>query len=148
MTFQKAVIIGSRKGLVEATVYNRSEVVKYLERNNWHLARETFVCVAPGEYCLVSKTALTPDMDIVDEEVVHTWSTADTAQSEELRAYKTRFYQVCRLFQLEIMLMALVTIFAALIAWKSFGAMQGFIAGVIGILLMLLKLTAFATTKD
>lgn len=46
------------------------------------------------------------------------------------------------------MLMALVTIFAALIAWKSFGAMQGFIAGVTGILLMLLKLTAFATTKD
>lgn len=30
MTFQKAVIIGSRKGLVEATVYNRSKVVKYL----------------------------------------------------------------------------------------------------------------------
>lgn len=37
MTFQKVVIIGSRKCLVEATVYNRSEVVKYLERNNWHL---------------------------------------------------------------------------------------------------------------
>lgn len=34
MTFQKAVIIGSGKGLVEAAVYNCSEVVKYLERNN------------------------------------------------------------------------------------------------------------------
>ena len=148
MTFQKAVIIGSRKGLVEATVYNRSEVVEHLQQHDWHLDRENFVRVAPDEYCLVSKTSLTPDMDIVDEEVVHTWSTADTAQSEELRAYKTRFYQVCRLFQFEIMLMALVTIFAALIAWKSFGAMQGFIAGVIGIWLMLLKLAAFAATKD
>lgn len=148
MTFQKAVIIGSRKGLVEATVYNRSEVVKYLERNNWHLARETFVCVAPDEYCLVSKSALTPDMDIVSERVVHEWSTADTAQSEELRAYKARFYKVCRLVELEIMLIVLVTIFAVLFAWKTFGTMQGIIAGAIGVWLALLKLTSFAATKD
>lgn len=148
MPTQKKVIIGTRKNLVEATVHNRSEVVEYLKQHDWHLDRETFIRVAPDEYCLVSKSALTPDMDIVDEEVVHTWSTADTAQSEELRAYKARLYQVCRLFQLEIMLIGLVTIFAALIAWKSFGMTQGIIAGVTGILFMLLKLTAFAATGD
>lgn len=148
MTFQKAVIIGSRKGLVEATVYNRSEVVKYLERNNWHLARETFVCVAPDEYCLVSNKALAPDMNLVNEEVVRTWSTADTTQSEDLRACKVRFYKVCRLIEFELMLMMICTIFAALIVAKSFGTMQGIIAGAIGVWLTLLKLAAFAATKD
>ena len=148
MPTQKKVIIGTRKNLIEATVHNRSEVIEYLQQHNWHLDTETFIRVAHDEYCLVSKSALTPDMDIVDEEVVRTWSTADTAQSEELRAYKARLYQVCRLFQLEIMLIGLVTIFAALIAWKSFGMTQGIIAGVTGIFLMLLKLAAFAATED
>lgn len=48
--------------------------------------RENFVCIAPDEYCLVNKSALTPDMNIVFEGVVHAWSTAETAELKELIA--------------------------------------------------------------
>lgn len=89
MPTQKKVIIGTRKNLVEATVHNRGEVVDYLKQHNWHLDRETFVRVAPDEYCLVSKSALTPDMDIVFEGVVHAWSTAESTELKKLREYKS-----------------------------------------------------------
>lgn len=39
MTIQKKVIISARRGLVEATVCNRNEVVEYLQQHNWHLDR-------------------------------------------------------------------------------------------------------------
>lgn len=42
MTIQKKVIIGARRGLVEATVCNRNEVVEYLQQHNW----------APRQGCL------------------------------------------------------------------------------------------------
>lgn len=58
---------------VEVTVHNRSEVVEYLQQCNWHLDRENFVRVAPDEYCLVSKSVLTPGMDIVSERTVYEW---------------------------------------------------------------------------
>lgn len=148
MPTQKKVIIGTRKNLVEATVHNRSEVIEYLQQHNWHLNTETFVRVASDEYCLVSKSALTPDMDIVDEEVVHTWSTADTTQLEELRAHEARFRTVCRLFQIEILLIGMLTIIAMLISGKSFGMVEGIIAGLVGICFILLKLVAFSVATD
>ena len=78
MPTQKKIIIGTPGNLVEATVYNRSEVVEYLKQHNWHLDRENFVCVAPGEYCLVSKSVLTPGMDIVSERTVYEWGIITT----------------------------------------------------------------------
>jgi hypothetical protein len=93
-------------------------VVKYLERNNWHLDRENFVCVAPDEYCLVSKSALTPDMNIVFEGVVHAWSTAETAELKELREYKSCGTETRRLLAIDIAV--LCTIFMATVfpAWS------------------------------
>ena len=119
MPTQKKVIIGTRKNLVEATVHNRSEVVEYLKQHDWHLNRETFIRVAPDEYCLVSKSALTPDMDIVDEKLVCVWSTAETAELKELRAHNVGFIQICRFLQIEIVVMMLIAIAGVLMAWKT-----------------------------
>lgn len=119
MPTQKKIIIGTRKNLIEATVHNRSEVVEYLQQHNWHLDRETFIRVAPDEYCLVSKSALTPDMDIVDEKLVCAWSTAETAELKELRAHNVGFIQICRFLQIEIIVMMLIAIAGVLMAWKT-----------------------------
>lgn len=119
MPTQKKVIIGTRKNLVEATVHNRSEVVEYLQQHNWHLDTETFIRVAPDEYCLVSKSALTPDMDIVDEKLVCAWSTAETAELKELRARNVGFIQICRFLQIEIIVMTIIAITGVLMAWKT-----------------------------
>lgn len=143
MTFWKAVIIGCSKGLVEATVYNRSEVVKYLERNNWHLDRENFVCVAPDEYCLVNKSALTPDMDIVDEEIVHTWSTAETVELRELRMCKARFIATCRMIQIEIVVICIAAIVGTLTMWKSSGLAEAWLFAVVCIAAVCIHLCAF-----
>lgn len=148
MPTQKKIIIGTRKNLVEATVHNRSEVVEYLQQHNWHLNTETFVRVAPDEYCLVNNKALGPGMNVLNEEVVHTWSTADITQSEELRAHEARFRTVCRLFQVEILLIGMVAIIAMLISWKSFGMVEGAIVGLVGICFILLKLFAFSVATD
>lgn len=88
MTIQKKVIISARRGLVEATVCNRNEVVEYLQQHNWHLDRDAFIRVAPDEYCLIRKSALAPDMNVISEEVVRTWNTAETTELKELREYK------------------------------------------------------------
>ncbi len=88
-------------------------MVKYLERNNWHLDRENFVCIAPDEYCLVNKSALTPDMNIVFEGVVHAWSTAETAELKELREYKSRTTNVRSLLAIDIAV--LCTVFMAIV---------------------------------
>lgn len=108
MPTQKKVIIGTRKNLIE-----------YLRQHNWHLDRETFIRVAPDEYCLVSKSALTPDMDIVDEKLVCAWSTAETAELKELRAHNVGFIQICRFLQIEIIVMILIAIAGVLMAWKT-----------------------------
>ncbi|MBF1664469.1 MAG: hypothetical protein HXO64_07955 [Rothia mucilaginosa] len=88
MTIQKKVIISARRGLVEVTVCNRDEVVEYLQQHNWHLDRDVFIRVAPDEYCLIRKSALAPDMNVISEEVVRTWNTAETTELKELREYK------------------------------------------------------------
>lgn len=119
MPTQKKVIIGTRKNLVEATVRNRSEVVEYLQQHNWHLDTETFIRVAPDEYCLISKSALTPDMDIVDEKLVRAWSTAETAELKELRALNVSFIQIGRFLQIEIIVMAIIAIAGVLTVWKT-----------------------------
>lgn len=118
MPTQKKVIISTRKNLIEATVYNRSEVVKYLERNNWHLDRENFVCVAPGEYCLVNKSALTPDMDIVFEGVVHAWSTAETVELKELREYKSQGTKARSLLAIDIAVLCMAFMATVFLAWS------------------------------
>lgn len=148
MPTQKKVIIGTRKNLVEATVHNRSEVVEYLKQRDWHLDTDSFVEIAADEYCLVNNKALGPGMNVLNEEVVHTWSTADIAQSEELRAHEARFRTVCRLFQVEILLIGMLTIIAMLISWKSFGMVEGAIVGLVGICFILLKLVAFSVATD
>lgn len=148
MPIQKKVIIGAQPNLVEATVYNRSEVVEYLKQHDWHLDTDSFVEIAAGEYCLVNNKALGPGMNVLNEKVVHTWSTADITQSEELRAHKARFRTVCRLFQVEILLIGMVAIIAMLISWKSFGMMEGLIVGLVGICFILLKLVAFSVATD
>lgn len=148
MPTQKKVIIGTRKNLVEATVHNRSEVVEYLQQHNWHLDTDSFVEIATDEYCLVNNKALGPGMNVLNEEVVHTWSTADITQSEELRAHEARFRTVCRLFQVEILLIGMVAIIAMLISWKSFGMVEGTIVGLVGICFILLKLFAFSVATD
>lgn len=148
MTTQKKIIIGTQPNLVEATVYNRSEVVEYLKQRDWHLDTDSFVEIAADEYCLVNNKALGPGMNVLNEEVVHTWSTADITQSEELRAHEARFRAVCRLFQVEILLIGMVTMIAMLISWKSFGMVEGAIAGLVGICFILLKLVAFSVATD
>lgn len=87
-------------------------------------------------------------MNVLNEEVVHTWSTADITQSEELRAHEARFRTVCRLFQVEILLIGMVAIIAMLISWKSFGMVEGTIVGLVGICFILLKLFAFSVATD
>lgn len=148
MPTQKKVIIGAQPNLVEATVYNRSEVVEYLKHRDWHLDTDSFVEIATDEYCLVNNKALGPGMNVLNEEVVHTWSTADITQSEELRAHEARFRTVCRLFQVEILLIGMVAIIAMLISWKSFGMVEGTIVGLVGICFILLKLFAFSVATD
>lgn len=49
MPTQKKVIIGAQPNLVEATVYNRSEVVEYLKQRDWHLDTDSFVEIATDE---------------------------------------------------------------------------------------------------
>lgn len=83
--------------------------------------RVTIICVAPDEYCLISKSALTPDMDIVDEEIVHTWSTAETVELKELRMRKARFIATCRMIQIEIVVICIAAIVGTLTIWKSSG---------------------------
>jgi hypothetical protein len=118
MPTQKKVIIGTRKNLVEATVRNRSEVVEYLQQHNWHLDRETFIRVAPDEYCLVSKSALTPDMNIVSERVVYTWSTAETTELKKLREYKEWGTKAYRLLVSEMMVLCVILVPATFFAWS------------------------------
>lgn len=63
-------------------------MVEYLQQHNWHLDRDAFIRVAPDEYCLIRKSALAPDMNVISEEVVRTWNTAETTELKELREYK------------------------------------------------------------
>ncbi len=119
MTYQKKVIIDTRKNLVEATVYNRSEVVEHLQQHNWHLNAETFVRVAPDEYCLVSKTVLTPDMDIVDEKLVCAWSTAETAELKELRKYKARGFVMGKFLLFDTIALCIVAVATMFTMWSN-----------------------------
>lgn len=124
MPAQKKVIIGTRKNLVEATVHNRSEVIGYLRQHNWHLDRETFIRVAPDEYCLVSKSALTRDMDIVDEMLVYRWSTAETTELKELREYKEWGTKAYGILVSEMIALCMIFVPATLFMWShlnSFG---------------------------
>lgn len=148
MTFQKAVIIGSRKGLVEATVYNRSEVVKYLERNNWHLDRENFVCIAPDEYCLVNKSALTPDMNIVFEEVVHAWSTAETAELKELREYKSRTTSMHCLLVIDIAVLCLAFMETVFLAWSHIDALGRVLICAVGLASLCVRICILNALND
>lgn len=148
MPSRKIIAIGAHSNLTEATIFNGSEVVEYLKQRDWHLDTDSFVEIATDEYCLVNNKALGPGMNVLNEEVVHTWSTADITQSEELRAHEARFRTVCRLFQVEILLIGMVAIIAMLISWESFGMAEGAIVGLVGICFILLKLFAFSAATD
>lgn len=122
MPIRKKVIIGTRKNLVEATICNRSEVVEYLQQHNWHLDRETFIRVAPDEYCLISKSALTRDMDIVDEMLVYRWSTAETTELKKLREYKSWGTIASNILKVETIVLCAVFVVATSFMWSHFDA--------------------------
>ena len=148
MTTQKKVIIGTRKNLVEATVHNRGEVVDYLKQHNWHLDRENFVCVAPGEYCLVSKSALTPDMDIVFEGVVHAWSTAETTELKKLREYKSWGAKAYNFLESETILLGMVFVVATFFMWSNIGTPLRFAVCAAGLVLLGIRICILASLDD
>lgn len=148
MPTQKKVIIGTRKNLVEATVHNRGEVVDYLKQHNWHLDRENFVRVAPDEYCLVSKSALTPDMDIVFEGVVHAWSTAETTELKKLREYKSWGTKAGDLLKTETMLLCLVFVVATVFMWSHIDSLKRVLICAAGLAFIGLRLLIFSMLDD
>lgn len=148
MPTQKKVIIGTRKNLVEATVRNRSEVVEYLQQHNWHLDRETFIRVAPDEYCLVSKSALTPDMNIVSERVVHTWNTAETTEIKRLREYKSWGTKAGDLLKTETMLLCLVFVVATVFMWSHIDSLKRVLICAAGLAFIGLRLLIFSMLDD
>lgn len=148
MPTQKKVIIGTRKTLVEATVHNRGEVVDYLKQHNWHLDRENFVCVAPGEYCLVSKSALTPDMDIVFEGVVHAWSTAETTELKGLREYKSWGTKAGDFLKSETILLCMVFVVAAFFMWRHIDSPERVLICAAGLAFVGFRLLIFSMLDD
>lgn len=148
MTIQKKVIIRVRRGLVEATVYNRSEVVECLKQHNWHLNRETFVCVAPDEYCLVSNKAVTADMNILNEEVVRMWSTVETAELKELREYKEWGTKAFNSLVAEMIVLCVVFAPATVFAWSHLGAFEKCIICVAWLVFLWNRLCIFASLDD
>lgn len=148
MPTQKKVIIGTRKNLVEVTVHNRSEVVEYLQQHNWHLDRETFIRVAPDEYCLVSKSALTPDMNIVSETVVHTWNTAETTEIKRLREYKSWGTKAGDLLKTETMLLCLVFVMATVFMWSHIDSLKRVLICVVGLAFIGFRILIFSMLDD
>lgn len=148
MPTQKKVIIGTRKNLVEATVHNRSEVVEYLQQHNWHLDRETFIRVAPDEYCLVSKSALTPDMNIVSERVVHTWNTAETTEIKKLREYKLWGTKAGDLLKTETMLLCLVFAMAIVFMWSHIDSLKRVLICAVGLAFIGFRILIFSMLDD
>ena len=148
MPTQKKIIIGTRKNLVEATVRNRSEVVEYLQQHNWHLDRETFIRVAPDEYCLVSKSALTPDMNIVSERVVHTWNTAETTEIKRLREYKSWGTKAGDLLKTETMLLCLVFVMATVFMWSHIDSLKRVLICVVGLAFIGFRILIFSMLDD
>lgn len=148
MLTQKKVIIGTRKNLVEATVRNRSEVVEYLQQHNWHLDRETFIRVAPDEYCLVSKSALTPDMNIVSERVVHTWNTAETTEIKRLREYKSWGTKAGDLLKTETMLLCLVFVMATVFMWSHIDSLKRVLICAVGLAFIGFRILIFSMLDD
>lgn len=148
MPTQKKIIIGTRKNLIEATVYNRSEVVEYLKQHNWHLDRENFVRVAPDEYCLVSKSALTPDMDIVFEGVVHAWSTAETTELKELREYKECGTKAYGFLESDTILLCTVFVVATVFMWSHIDSLGRVLICAAGLALAGFRLLIFSMLYD
>ena len=148
MPTQKKIIIGTRRDLIEATVHNRSEVVDYLKQHNWHLDRENFVRVAPDEYCLVSKSALTPDMDIVFEGVVHAWSTAETTEIKKLREYKSWGTKAGDLLKTETMLLCLVFMVVAVFMWSHIDSLKRVLICAVGLAFIGFRLIIFSMLDD
>ena len=148
MPTQKKVIIGTRKNLVEATVRNRSEVVEYLQQHNWHLDRETFIRVAPDEYCLVSKSALTPDMNIVSERVVHTWNTAETTEIKKLREYKSWGTKAGDLLKAETILLCMVFVVATVFMWSHIDSPERVLICAAGLAFIGFRILIFSMLDD
>lgn len=148
MPTQKKVIIGTRKNLVEATVHNRSEVVEYLKQHDWHLDRETFIRVAPDEYCLVSKSALTPDMNIVSERVVYTWSTVETTELKKLREYKSWGTKAYTFLEGETILLSTVFALVTFFMWGNMGTPLRVAICVAGLVLLGIRICILASLDD
>lgn len=124
MPTQKKIAISKSITLIEATVRNRSEVVEYLRQRNWHLDREAFIMIAPEEYCLVNKSVLTPDMDIVSERAVYEWGTIETTELKELREYKSWGTNAGDLLKTETMLLCIVFVVATFFMWSHIDLLE------------------------
>lgn len=85
MITRKIIAIGARSNLAEVTVFDSNEVVEYLKQRDWHLPSESFIKIAPDEYCLVDNLAIMPGMDVVDEQRTRERIAAKTAGLKELR---------------------------------------------------------------
>lgn len=88
MLTRKIIAIGARSNLAEVTVFDSNEVVEYLKQRDRYLPSESFIKIAPDEYCLVDNLAIMPGMDVVDEQRTRERIAAKTAGLKELQKRK------------------------------------------------------------
>ena len=88
MLTRKIIAIGARSNLTEVTIFDSNEVVEYLKQRDWYLPSESFIKIAPDEYCLVDNLAIMPGMDVVDEQRTRERIAAKTAGLKELQKRK------------------------------------------------------------
>ena len=126
MPTQKKIIIGTRhRSVIEAKVYDRNEVVEYLEQHDWDLPSESFIKVGPGEYCLVANSSITPCSDVVDVLQVLMWSTVETAKLKELRTYKKRATVISWLMAVELLLVITFAELSVIRFLEQIGMVEG-----------------------
>ena len=80
--------------------------------------------IAPEEYCLVNKSVLTPDMDIVSERAVYEWGTIETTELKELREYKSWGTNAGDLLKTETMLLCIVFVVATFFMWSHIDLLE------------------------
>lgn len=148
MPTQKKIAISKSITLIEATVRNRSEVVEYLRQRNWHLDREAFIRIAPDEYCLVNKSVLTPDMDIVSERAVYEWGTTETTELKKLREYKSWGTKGSDLLKTETMLLCVVFVVVTFFMWRHIDSLERVLICALGLALVGFRLLIFSMLDD
>lgn len=116
MPTRKIIAIGVHSNLTEATIFNGSEVIEYLKQRDWHLPNESFIKIAPDEYCLVDNPSITPDMKVIDEQRTREQITAKTAELEELRK-RERHTGIMSMIPAAVIAMALTYLMTPAKSW-------------------------------